>query len=62
MGRRPPVGSDSLVSSEKPHRSGAVAAHSSMRCEVLTDFQSRNVDRSPMPTFTVPSPSGKIHP
>jgi hypothetical protein len=33
-----------------------------MRWLVLTDFQSRNVETSPMPTLTMPSPSGKIHP
>src|SRR4051812_26114383 len=64
---RPPhpgagAGSPTLVASDSPQYSGAVAAHSSMRCEVFTDFQSRNVESSPMPTFTVPSPTGKIHP
>jgi len=39
-----------------------VWANSFIRCVVLTDFQSRKVDSSPMPTFTVPSPTGKIHP
>ena len=62
MGSRPPVGSPTLVSSDSPQYSGAVAAHSVIRCEVLTDFQSRNVDSKPMPTFTVPSPTGKIQP
>src|SRR3954469_1028753 len=62
IGRRPPVGSPSLVAPDRPQYSGAVWAHSSMRCDVLTVFQSRNVDSSPMPTFTVPSPTGKIQP
>ena len=29
---------------------------------MFTDFQPRNVDSSPTPTFTVPSPTGKTHP
>ena len=41
---------------------GAVAAHSAMRCDVLTLRKSRNVDSRPMPTLIVPSPTGKIQP
>ena len=41
---------------------GAMATKASMRWEVLTDFQPLKVDRSPTPTLTVPSPTGKIQP
>ena len=33
-----------------------------MRWEVFTDFHRLNVESRPTPTFTRPSPSGKIHP
>src|SRR3954452_2323973 len=62
MGMRPPVGGPHDASGERPQYSGAVAANSVIRCEVFTCFQSRNVDSSPTPTFTVPSPTGKIQP
>ena len=41
---------------------GAVAQNASIKRDVLTDFQSRNVESRPTPTFTVPSPTGKIQP
>jgi hypothetical protein len=62
IGRRPPVGACSGDSGSMSQNAGAVAAHSVMRCEVLTDFQPLNVDSRPMPTLMVPSPTGKIHP
>jgi hypothetical protein len=33
-----------------------------MSREVLTSRHPLNVESSPMPTFTVPSPRGKTHP
>ena len=33
-----------------------------MSLDVLTAFHCLNVDSRPTPTFTRPSPSGKIHP
>ena len=62
IGSRPPVGGPVAPSGLMPQYAGAVAANSSIKCEVLTDFQSRNVDSSPMPTLIVPSPTGKIQP
>ena len=62
IGMRPPVGGPHEVSGEMPQRAGAVAENSSIRRLVFTDFQSRNVDSSPTPTLTVPSPTGKIQP
>jgi hypothetical protein len=62
IGIRPPVGGPQAASGEMPQWAGAVAANSVIRCDVLTAFQSRNVDSRPTPTFTVPSPTGKIQP
>src|SRR5581483_10473767 len=62
MGRRPPVGAPVDPSGVMPQYAGAVAANSFIRCDVLTLFQSRNVDSRPMPTLIVPSPTGKIQP
>jgi hypothetical protein len=62
MGNRPPVGSHTFVSARRSQVAGAMATKASIRCVVLIDFQSRNVDSSPTPTFTVPSPTGKIQP
>ena len=62
MGRRPPVASPSMASGSIPQCSGAVAAHSFMRYEVLMSRQPRKVESSPMPTLMVPSPHGKIQP
>src|SRR5215218_6546697 len=62
IGNRPPVGGPQDFSGEMPQYAGAVAAHSSIRCDVLTCFQCLNVDSSPIPTLMVPSPTGKIHP
>jgi hypothetical protein len=45
-----------------PQRSDTAAANSASRCEVLTEVNSRIVDRTPTPTFTVPSPSGNTQP
>ena len=45
-----------------PHRAGAVAMNASISCDVLMDFHPENVESSPTPTFTVPSPTGKIQP
>src|SRR3954452_15153878 len=62
IGRRPPVGGPVEAAGEISQYAGAVAANSSMRCDVLTLFQSRKVESRPMPTLIVPSPTGKIHP
>src|SRR3954452_413120 len=61
VGSFPPVGAPQEVSREIPQRFGAVSQNASMRCEVLMSFHPENVDRRPTPTFTVPSPTGKIH-
>ena len=62
IGNRPPTGGPHDVAGEIPQYAGAVAANSSIRCDVLTLRKSRNVDSNPMPTLTVPSPTGKIQP
>src|ERR1700712_4747567 len=62
VGSRPPVGGPHDVSGEIPHLAGAVATNASMRWDVLTSFHPWKVESSPTPTFTVPSPPGKIHP
>src|SRR4051812_37964377 len=62
VGRRPPVGGPVAVSGDSPQRAGAVSQKASIRWVVFTSFQPANVDRSPTPTFTVPSPTGNIHP
>src|SRR5581483_10029161 len=62
VGSFPPVGGPQAVAGEIPQRSGAVSQKASIRCDVLTCFQPAKVERSPTPTFTVPSPTGKIHP
>src|SRR5436305_12682265 len=62
IGRRPPVGGPQEVSGEMPHESGAQARKSSMSLDVLTAFHWLNVDSNPTPTFTRPSPTGKIQP
>ncbi len=62
MGRRPPVGGPTAVSGRISQVGGAMATKASIRWEVLTDFQPLNVDSSPTPTLTVPSPTGKIQP
>jgi len=41
---------------------GAMATKASIKWDVCTDFQPWKVDRSPTPTLTVPSPTGKIQP
>src|SRR5262249_28623953 len=62
VGSFPPVGAPHDVSGEMPQRFGAVATNASMSVDVLTSFHPANVESSPTPTFTVPSPTGKIHP
>ena len=62
VGSFPPVGAPHDVSGEMPQRAGAVATNASISTLVLIDFQPENVDSSPTPTFTVPSPTGKIQP
>ncbi len=63
MGRRPPVGGPHDVPGEMPH-----AAHwgestkASISLVVFTSFHWLKVDSKPIPTFTRPSPTGKIHP
>ena len=64
----PPIGSRPLVGLPQPEAGsssqydGAVATYSWSRWVVLTLLKSRNVDRRPTPTLTVPSPTGKIQP
>ena len=62
VGSFPPVGAPHDVSGEMPQRVGAVATNASISVEVLTSFHPENVDSRPTPTFTVPSPTGKIQP
>ena len=62
VGSLPPVGAPHSESAERPQRAGAVSQNASMRCEVFTSFQPEKVESNPTPTFTVPSPTGKIHP
>src|SRR3954453_19257221 len=62
VGNRPPVGGPHDVSGVMPHRAGATSQNVSIRCDVLMSFQPENVESRPTPTFTVPSPTGKIHP
>ena len=45
-----------------PQRAGAVSTNAFISTLVLIDFHPENVDNRPTPTFTVPSPTGKIHP
>ena len=53
-----PVGSAASIS----QRSAIWWAYASSRWVVLTLLKSRNVDSSPTPMLTVPSPTGKIQP
>ena len=62
VGSFPPVGGPHDDSGEMPQRAGAVSTNASMSVLVLIDFHPVNVDSSPTPTFTVPSPTGKIQP
>src|SRR6266508_3218342 len=62
IGSRPPVGGPHDVSGERPQDAGAHATKSSMSLDVFTAFHWLNVESSPTPTFTRPSPTGKIHP
>ena len=62
VGSLPPVGAPHDVSGEMPQRAGAVSTNASISMLVLIDFHPANVDSRPTPTFTVPSPTGKIQP
>src|SRR5437016_14290844 len=62
VGSLPPVGAPHDVSGRMSQRAGAVATNASMRRLVFTDFHPANVESSPTPTFTVPSPTGNTHP
>ena len=62
VGSFPPVGGPQDVSGEMPQRAGAVAMKASINLVVLTVLNPVKVSRRPTPTFTVPSPTGKIHP
>src|SRR5687768_3873374 len=62
IGSRPPVGGPTAVSGRISHEGGAIETKASIRWDVLIDFQALNVDNSPTPTLTVPSPTGKIQP
>src|SRR5260221_11650806 len=62
IGRRPPVAGPQDVAGEMPHDSGAQSTNASISLVVLTCFHWLNVDSRPTPTFTRPSPTGKIQP
>ena len=62
MGSFPPVGGPRLVSGRIPHDSGAKSTKASIRWLVLRPFQRWSVESRPTPTFTRPSPMGKIQP
>src|SRR5262245_48576618 len=62
VGSIPPVGAPHAVSGEIPHRLGAVWTNASIKALVLMSFQPANVDSSPTPTLTVPSPTGNTQP
>ncbi len=62
IGSLPPVGSLHAVAGEMHHDFGAKSTNSSMSLVVLRPFQRSAVDSRPIPTFTRPSPSGKIQP
>src|SRR4051794_33451141 len=62
IGSRPPVGGPHAVSGRMSHDLGAQSTNASMSFVVLTFFHWFDVDSSPTPTFTRPSPTGKIHP
>ena len=62
VGSLPPVCGPHDVSGEIPHRAGAVATKASINLVVLTVVNPVKVSSRPAPTFTVPSPTGKIHP
>ena len=62
VGSIPPVGAPHDVSGEMSQRAGAVATNASIKELVLISFHPANVDSSPTPTFTVPSPTGNTQP
>ena len=62
IGRRPLVGLPHPFDGDSSQYGGAVATYSCSRWVVLTLLKSRNVESRPTPTFTVPSPTGKIQP
>src|SRR4029078_5072781 len=62
VGSLPPVGGPHDVSGEMPHRAGAVSTNASINVLVLMSFHPVSVDSRTTPTFTVPSPTGKIQP
>src|SRR3954470_15270642 len=59
---RPPTGTLHAVSGRMSHDLGAQSTKASINLVVLTAFHWLNVESRPMPTFTRPSPTGKIHP
>src|SRR3954447_7747884 len=62
IGNRPPTGTLHAVSGRMSHDLGAQSTKASINFVVLTAFHWLNVESRPMPTFTRPSPTGKIHP
>src|SRR5882757_796543 len=62
VGSFPPVGAPHDVSGEISHDAGAVSQNASIKWLVLTSLKPEKVERRPTPTFTVPSPTGKIQP
>jgi len=62
IGSLPPVAGPQAVSGEIPHDLGAKSTKASIRRLVLTPFQRPSTDSRPTPTFTRPSPRGKIQP
>ncbi|CAB4861060.1 unannotated protein [freshwater metagenome] len=62
VGSFPPVTGPSAVSAESPQYEGATSTNVSINLLVFMSFQPEKVDSSPTPTFTRPSPRGKIQP
>src|SRR5579863_2920882 len=62
IGSLPPVGGPHEVSGESPHDRGADCTKASIRWLVFNPFHRPETVSSPTPTFTRPSPIGKIHP
>jgi len=56
------VGGPHEVSADISQDRGAWSTKASMSWEVFTAFQRWKVDSRPTPTFTRPSPTGKIQP
>ena len=62
IGSLPPVAGPHAVSGESSQLFGAHSTNVSISFVVLTPFHRLSVESRPTPTFTRPSPSGKIQP